>query len=284
MKLKNKIYTLLSVFTLVGLTHSLTLKELNASLTPPTTYNINYNSGTTFSANDNVRVRIAYVNGAVANLPTQYSTVASPIGWIVYATVTQDVVYNTFAVDGSTLTSFEPDYINDKIKLVIGSNFYLSDLYSWYCYNQFTEEGIADIFMGIRAVDVGNFLIDVSIVDMFIDNGTAINLRQLDNRRIYRSDGEYPVTSSGGGGIDVVWRNTILVAEVGTSGLTLEESSTLAKINELTENSSGLRFTSKALEQAPSGGSGSGVTLAEIESSAILAKEATSKVILGLSV
>jgi hypothetical protein len=42
MKLKNKIYTLLSVFTLVGLTHSLTLKELNASLTPPTTYNINY--------------------------------------------------------------------------------------------------------------------------------------------------------------------------------------------------------------------------------------------------
>jgi hypothetical protein len=42
MKIKNKIFTLLSVFTLVGLTHSLTLKELNASLTAPTTYNINY--------------------------------------------------------------------------------------------------------------------------------------------------------------------------------------------------------------------------------------------------
>jgi hypothetical protein len=47
MKLKNKIYTLLSVFTLVGLTHSLTLKELNASLTAPTTYAIGFN-GTSY--------------------------------------------------------------------------------------------------------------------------------------------------------------------------------------------------------------------------------------------
>jgi hypothetical protein len=48
MKLKNKIYTLLSVFTLVGLTHSLTLKELNASLTAPTTYAIGFN-GTSYT-------------------------------------------------------------------------------------------------------------------------------------------------------------------------------------------------------------------------------------------
>jgi hypothetical protein len=42
MKLKNKIYTLLSVFTLVALTHSLTLKELNAVLTAPASYDIAY--------------------------------------------------------------------------------------------------------------------------------------------------------------------------------------------------------------------------------------------------
>jgi hypothetical protein len=38
MKIKNKIFTLLAVFTLVGLTHSLTLKDLNASLTAPADY------------------------------------------------------------------------------------------------------------------------------------------------------------------------------------------------------------------------------------------------------
>jgi hypothetical protein len=42
MKIKNKIFILLGVFTLVGLSHSLTLKDLNASLTAPASYNINY--------------------------------------------------------------------------------------------------------------------------------------------------------------------------------------------------------------------------------------------------
>ena len=42
MKIKNKIYTLLGVFTLVGLTHSLTLKDLNAALTAPASFDLNY--------------------------------------------------------------------------------------------------------------------------------------------------------------------------------------------------------------------------------------------------
>jgi hypothetical protein len=42
MKFKNKIFTLLSVFTLVGLTNSFTLKELNAALTAPSSFDINY--------------------------------------------------------------------------------------------------------------------------------------------------------------------------------------------------------------------------------------------------
>ena len=42
MKIKNKIFTLLGVFTLVGLTHSLTLKDLNAALTAPASWDIKY--------------------------------------------------------------------------------------------------------------------------------------------------------------------------------------------------------------------------------------------------
>jgi hypothetical protein len=42
MKFKNKIYTLLSVFTLVGLTHSLTLKDANALLTAPASWTFKY--------------------------------------------------------------------------------------------------------------------------------------------------------------------------------------------------------------------------------------------------
>jgi hypothetical protein len=42
MKIKNKIFTLLGVFTLVGLTYSFTLKDLNAALTAPASYDFNY--------------------------------------------------------------------------------------------------------------------------------------------------------------------------------------------------------------------------------------------------
>jgi hypothetical protein len=42
MKIKNKIFILLGVFTLVGLTHSFTLKDLNAALTKPASYDIQY--------------------------------------------------------------------------------------------------------------------------------------------------------------------------------------------------------------------------------------------------
>jgi hypothetical protein len=42
MKIKNKIYTLLSVFTLVGLTHSLTLKDANAVLSAPASWTFKY--------------------------------------------------------------------------------------------------------------------------------------------------------------------------------------------------------------------------------------------------
>jgi hypothetical protein len=85
----------------------------------------------------------------------------------------------------------------------------------------------------MTGLDIGNFRINNATVDIYIDNTTATNLRQLDNRRIFRADEAYPVKSSGGGGIDVVWRNTILIAETGTSGLTPTESAQLAVIDDV---------------------------------------------------
>ena len=82
MKLKNKIYTLLSVFTLVGLTHSLTLKDLNAALTAPASYDINYQYNSSLSR---------FVIGS-----TSLGTIA-PL-----YTLTADGAYNNYS---ATLTS-----------------------------------------------------------------------------------------------------------------------------------------------------------------------------------
>jgi hypothetical protein len=83
MKIKNKIFTLLGVFTLVGLTHSLTLKDLNAALTPPISYDLNYQynssltsfafGGSTLGTNNGLRyIRTAdgvYYNYSVTFTP-----------------------------------------------------------------------------------------------------------------------------------------------------------------------------------------------------------------------
>ena len=73
---------------------------------------------------------------------------------------------------------------------------------------------------------------NVDKASMFLNNNTSTNIIQTDNVRMFRSDGAYPArtVTTGGGGLDVVWRNTILIAETGVSGLTTAESNQLASI------------------------------------------------------
>ena len=64
-------------------------------------------------------------------------------------------------------------------------------------------------------MDEANIRINATVLDMYLDNETTTNIVQSDNRRFYRDDGVYPVkrlTAGGGGGVDVVWRNAVLIA------------------------------------------------------------------------
>ena len=176
-------------------------------------YVTNYTNGTGYSAGDSLRVRIAYVSGATAHLSEQYTTTATSQGWTITDDLDTDTVYNALAIDGSAVTGFAADYVNDEVNVTIAADWYMANLYAWWVYNMTTAQGIAEFFGGITAVDLANFKIENAIVNLYIDNITATNIKQLDNRRIYRADEAYPVKSSGGGGMDVVWRNTILVAE-----------------------------------------------------------------------
>ena len=131
-------------------------------------------------------------------------------------------------VFAGVLSGFAADYVNDEVNVTVASNWNMSDLYAWWVYNMTTSQGLAEFYGGLTALDVGNFRINSSVVNLYLDNITATNLRQLDNRRIYRDDDAYPVKSSGGGGMDVVWRSTVLVAETAISGLTPSESAILS--------------------------------------------------------
>jgi hypothetical protein len=194
--------------------------------TPGTSYSDTYTDGTDYTAGDEINVRI-HKRGY---LTFETSVVASASGWTVSANQSEDEVYTALAIDGSLVTGFVADYVNDEVNVTIASNFNIADMYAWWNYNLESDEGIREFVGGITALDIANFRINNDVVNIYLDNTTATNLRQLDNRRIFRKDEAYPVKSSGGGGIDVVWRNTILIAETGVSGLTPSESAQLGLI------------------------------------------------------
>ena len=186
--------------------------------TPGTSYSATYTDGTTYTAGDVINVRV-HKRG---RLTFETTVVAAASGWAVSANQLEDEVYTDLGIDGSTVTGFAADYVNNEVNVTVASNFNIADMYAWWSYNLESDDGIRNFVGGITAIDVGNFRINDALVDLYIDNTTATNLRQLDNRRIFRADGAYPVKSSGGGGIDVVWRNTVLTVAVG-SGVTPQD-------------------------------------------------------------
>ena len=196
-----------------------------------TDYSSTYDEGVGYSTGDTLIIRIAKID------KDEYSTslLVGATGWSALIEQSEDLVYTALAVDGSAITKFTADYVNEEADITVSSNFSISELYAWWKYNTTSQQGIVYFFGGITALNEGNFRINDSIVNLFIDNTTATNIRQTDNRRIYRSDEAYPVTepTSGGGGIDIVWRNTILIAETGVSGLTASESSLLDELNKM---------------------------------------------------
>jgi|DEB0MinimDraft_4_1074332.scaffolds.fasta_scaffold06679_1 hypothetical protein len=206
--------------------------EIVNQIVSGTSYSTTYVEGTDYTDGDTVRVRLTYVSGTTAKAEYTANVLDTSNGWSLLADQQDDDVYNTLAIDGSNVANFAADYANDQVDVAVATNFNLSNFYAWWVYNMTTAQGIREFFGGITALDQANFRINTGTLSLYLDNTTSTNLVQLDNRRIFRTDGVYPVLASttGGGGIDVVWRNTILIAETDTTGLTPEESAKLTSI------------------------------------------------------
>lgn len=191
---------------------------------PGTSYSVNYTDGTTYSSGDVIKIYITQTSGTTAKLPFTTTVVASTTGWTALAAQEDDDVYNQYALNGSSITKFTADYINDEVDLTVASNFSGEELYAWWAYNLTTSQGIADFYGGLVAQDAANLKIENSVVNMYLDNTTASNVYQTDNIRVYRADEAYPVKNptSGGGGIDVVWRDRVYIAVTG-SGVTSQD-------------------------------------------------------------
>jgi len=179
--------------------------------------------GYTFTANltdssvddgDTLRLRVTYQSGVIAKDEAMTTGIISTTGLTFLTTQDDNTVYNAIGIDGSTITKFSADYVNDEVDIIVTTDFTLTEFYSWWVYNCTLAQGISDFFGGVTAVDEANFNIHNAVVNIKLDNATSTNVAQLDNRRLYRDDLTRPVVNptSGGGGIDVEWRSPVLLA------------------------------------------------------------------------
>lgn len=198
---------------------------------PGTSYSISYTEGSTYTSGDVISIYITQTATTTAQAEYSTTAIASSTGWSVIAAQVSDDVYDTNGIDGSTLTSrFTADHVNDEIDFATATNFTGPEIYAFYMYSLTTSAGITDFFGGITALDAGNYRNNSAVLGINLDNTTTTEVWQTDSSRIFRSDDARPVRNptSGGGGIDVNWKNVVYVVTAG-SGLSAGQAAELTQ-------------------------------------------------------
>lgn len=220
-----------------------------------TSYTNNYDNGTLFTGGDTYEVRVTYVNGATAKRPVKYVGTANTTGFTIAVVQENWTEYISAGVDGSSVTECDTDYVNIQVDIDdLDNETYKSRIAGFIVYAMHAQaQGIEDWFDVINYKSAGSAVIRSSVAVLKIDNVKPTALRVVDAFQLRMDDGSSMVDTSSN---TIVWDNSseAVVIETGTSGLTPTEATTLAKLDTLTEDVSGLRFTTKALETAGGGG------------------------------
>lgn len=190
---------------------------------------VTYTLGTDYSNGDGWRITIA-------NVSADYLTAKQELvveGTFGPSTTVESrpvemsdcAVYNSLASEygygGDQVTTYTADYVDNEVNLVVVGDFELGELYLWWKVNLATEQGIREFFGGLTPDDTHNFGINDDVVSIKLDETTGDSHLQADNRRLYRRvDDVRPVKDppTGGGRIDVEWREPVAVATIVLSG------------------------------------------------------------------
>lgn len=199
--------------------------EIENKINTTSSYGLSYNDGTSFSAGDIVRVRLAYSAGATAKEPVQYRAVATSTGWSILADQQDDAVYNINAIDGDTCTEFTHDFLNVQIDVSDPDGFTTVQRgYAWFVAGQMTPDGIRYFHGAITAEDAFNYRVNTAVVDMRMQNISTSSVL-VTGGRIYRDDGT-SILAPGNGPIQLDY-GRVYALETGVSGLTPAESTRL---------------------------------------------------------
>ena len=104
--LRNVSITGLAAGSRIRIYNQTTTTEVVNQIVAGTSYTATYAEGTGYSIGDTVQVFVTQKNGVTAKLPQVYTVIAAAAGWSLLVQQEDDAVYNTFGLDGSTITKF----------------------------------------------------------------------------------------------------------------------------------------------------------------------------------
>jgi hypothetical protein len=184
---------------------------------------------------DSIRIRFAHMNAGTSFEYGQTIVLATTDGITADANnfVAADSVYALNAINGSTVTNFSADYVEDEIEIASDTDFTATQAYAFYCFALTDATGIVDFWGGVTATDVANYKINNATVNIYFNSpaGVTYTVKQTDAARIYRADDAYPVKdpTTSGYGVQVNWKNVVYVQNVGGSALTAGEQAQLTQ-------------------------------------------------------
>lgn len=200
-------------------------------------------SGLSIEEDDELRLRVTYQNATTYKTPIESSIIANTSGNVWTNSQSAWTVVESYLLDGSLYDytanggPFEGDFVNDEFDYELSANFSGAQFGSWGGYILTTEDGIRDWFNAFTFIDAANIRINngsTSISGLF-DSQISDEIFQTDSIRIFlevanNGGTARPVKnpSTGGGGIDVNWKNQVYLQTTGSGALTSEQQTQLA--------------------------------------------------------
>jgi hypothetical protein len=157
-----------------------------------------YTKDTDYTAGDSGRLRVVYHSGTTAKeeIEIDFTFAAATTINSLPNTQSDKDEYNTYAVDGSTITEFIFDSPNLEVDISDADNSTaIQRIGSWYYYYITTTTGIDELFGCLDWESLNSIKIDQSMCDLKIDNTKATPLL-LQGGRLYRVDGSTIIAST----------------------------------------------------------------------------------------
>jgi hypothetical protein len=198
--------------------------EYVASLATGTGYTISMVPGVDYTVGDAIEIRMSRKNVDVYYIEKTYRIVTSAGGgdFVDEGALALCPICNDFGLDGEDYaTKFDIDEVDDELDVEIAGAWSAAELITWWKWQMTVQAAMEDYWLAWDVQTDGSFRNDVAKISSYLDNTTANSAVESTGRRIWRSDDARPIRdpTSGGGALDVSWREPVTVVAVGSGVL-----------------------------------------------------------------